>query len=81
MPLWLLLRALDLAGWAASAGGLLAAALLLSWGDGRCGAVVAAVVFGAGVAAGLMLMGFAANLRLISALLERSGGVAPRLPR
>ncbi|HEY0832680.1 MAG TPA: hypothetical protein VGE72_02125 [Azospirillum sp.] len=70
MPLPLLLRVLDLAGWACIAGGAMLAVLFFVAG-GWPALAVALAALGAGVVAGLVLIGFAANLRLIATLLER----------
>jgi len=79
MPLWLLLRALVLAGWACIAGGaVMAAAAVLSPAEGGAAAALALAILGAGVVAGLVLIGFAANLRLIATLLERVEKAAPQ---
>jgi hypothetical protein len=79
MPLSLLLGALTLAGWACMAGGVaLAGAAFLLPASPWPAALLAAAAVGAGVVAGLMLLGFAANLRLIAALLDQRDGAARR---
>ena len=79
MPLRLLLPVLDLAGWSCMAGGvLLGGAALLSPVDGWPAAAIAHAILGVGVAAGLALIGFAANLRLIAVILDRAERAAPR---
>ncbi|HYH18868.1 MAG TPA: hypothetical protein VD995_09660 [Azospirillum sp.] len=79
MPLRLLLPTLSLVGWACIAAGVALASAAFLWpAGGWPAAAVALTVLGAGVVAGLMLIGFAANLRLIATLLERVDRAAPR---
>jgi hypothetical protein len=72
-------RTLAITGYAAIVGGLAAAAMLTVSLDGWA-ALAAALLSGfAGIYAGVMALGFAANLRILSAMLDRRNEERQRL--
>lgn len=66
--------ALTVVGWSCVGGGLALAASLL-WAAGIEGLLPALLALGGGLVAGLTLLGFAMNLRLIGAILHRLDGI------
>lgn len=62
---------LVITGYTAVAGGLAAAAILMISLDGWTALAAASLSGFAGIYAGVMALGFAANLRILSAMLDR----------
>ena len=72
-------RTLAITGYAAIVGGLAAPAMLAVSLDGWAALAAASLSDFAGIYAGVMALGFAANLRILSAMLDRRNKERQRL--